>query len=234
MKLSRKNVIGIVVLVVLLGAGGAAAKYFTSDAYKYRGLVTTDDTGLTEEQRQYYLTQIGTSQSALEAQKKTMDINDVDWDLYLSIAYNSAAFGDLVAAREILEEYFTLHQLNPAAYSLYGSVLVRMEDRAGAEEAFRTAVNLQPSEESYRKLISAVRNNPPDDSREDEVKEILEDAVSKIGQTSWLMNELAKWYLAAGDCTAALAHYKVAQDLLPPGNEAIIADIAAAREQCKN
>lgn len=226
--------IGAVVGLILLAAVGVGAWYLTTDNFKYRGLKQTDEPELTEEQRTYFEQQLRTSQASLEAQKAEMDIQDVDWDLYLSVAWNAAAIGDLVLARETLEEYLDLTQRNPGAYSLYGTVLTRMGDRDGAEAAFAAAVQIDPNEEGFRKWVMGVRNNPSDGSREDEVKAILELGVDTIGQTSWLMNELAVWYLEHDDCDKAIDHYEVAQDLLPEGNEAIAADLAAAREQCKN
>lgn len=233
MTLSRKTAAVSIILLILAAAVVYGAYYLSSDAFRYRGLVTSDDTEIDEGQRLYFEQQVATAQGALAAQKAEMDINDVDWDLYLSIAWNASAMGDLVTAREILEEYFTLHQTNPAAYSLYGTILSRMEDKQKAEDALRRSADLQPSEEAYRKLIAAVRDNSENGDRDQEIKDLLEEGVDKVGQTSWFMVALAEWYLGHNDCDQALDHYQVAEALLPD-NEAIAADIAAAREQCRN
>lgn len=234
MKVSKKGVIGTVIGVILVVAAGVGVWYLTTDNFKYRGLNQADEPEMTDEQRTYFEQQMRTAQASLDIQKASMDIQDVDWDLYLSVAWNAAAVGELVTARETLEEYLELTDRNAGAYSLYGSVLTRMGDYDRAEDAFAMSAQVDPTEEGYRKWIFGVRNNPPDGSREDEVKDILDNAVDTVGQRSWFMNELAIWYLEHDECDQAIAHYEVAQDLLPEGNEAIAVDLAAARTQCKN
>ena len=201
------------------------------DNAKYAGLVTHEDTGLTAASRSYIEGQLNTAQAALAAQISATP-DDVDLDLYMTAAWHAAALGDLVLAREIYEDYFTLHAINAAAWNHYGSILMRMEDYVVAEEAFRTAGELAPSEENYRDLITAVGNTAPDGTRDDEIKLILEAGVINVGQTPWFMTELASWYLNHGDCDRAIDHYEVAKGLLPVGNEAILQDLQAAKERC--
>ncbi len=235
MTFSRNVFIAGIAVVLMVVLGVFAVWYFNSDAYAYRGLVLTDDYAqMTDSERAYYEQQLDIAQSALVAQKATMDIQDVDWDLFTSIAWNASMLGDLVLARETIEEYLTLNAINMSAWNFYGEILTRMEDYSKAEAAFAKAVELDPTEEFYRDLVMAIRNNPPDGSREDEVKIVLEDGVDRVGQTPWFMTELATWYLTHDDCDRALDHYEVAKDLLPPDNEAIKQDIASAKTQCEN
>jgi tetratricopeptide (TPR) repeat protein len=231
MKLTRTQIIGGIVAVVVVALVVYALAFFMSDAGKYRGLVLHDDTGLTPESQAYFEQQLHTAQSAITAAEAAGD--EVDWGLYLTAAWNAAALGDLVMARETYETYLNLNQINPAPWNAYGTVLMRMEDYPAAEDAFKTAAELAPSEEFFRDWVTAVENQAPNGERDEEVKNILETAVDTVGQSPWVMTELAQWYLRHDDCRKALDHYEVAKDLLPSDNEAILQDIAAAQEQCK-
>jgi tetratricopeptide (TPR) repeat protein len=230
MKLTRVQIVGVIVGIVVVALAVYAAAFFTSNEGRYQGLVLQDDTGLTPESQAYFEQQLNTAESAIAAAEASGE--EVDWSLYLTAAWNAAALGDLVKARETYEDYLDLNQINPAPWNAYGSVLMRMEDYPAAEDAFKTAAELAPSEEFFRDWIMAIENQAPNGERDEEVKNILEVSVDTIGQNPWSMTELAQWYLRHDECDKALDHYEVAKDLLPPDNEAIVQDIAAARAQC--
>lgn len=232
MKLTRKQMIGGIVVLVVVALVVYAVAFSNSNVGKYSGLVLSDDTSPTPEAQAYFEQQLATAQAGILAAEAAGV--EIDWSLYLTAAWNAAALGDLVLARETYEDYLELNQINPAPWNSYGGILMRMEDYETAEQAFKTAAELTPSEEFYRDWLRAVENQAPNGERDDEVKDILETAVATIGQTPWGMSQLAEWYLRHNECDRAIAHYEVGQDLLPAGNEAIIADIAAARLECSN
>ena len=197
----------------------------------YYGLVTEIEVQSDEGTVELLQTQLDQSMAAINA---AIEIGETpDLDLYILAATNAYYLGDLVQAREIYEDYLEYNSINTAAINSYANILYKMEDWDLAEEAYRTALELRPMEEYYRDLIRVISR---DESRFEEVEELLLDAVDKLGQSQYLMIKLAEYYLEHEDCTRALAHYSVALTLAQNEGgalESIEYDIAAAEEQCK-
>ncbi len=214
------SIAGIVLAVAII-----AAIIIANDPY--RGLEKERGNIVSEETQEVVGRRLDLSLAALDAQKKNGE--DLDLDLYNSIAFDAWTLGDLVLAREISEEYFTHNDLNYGAWNHYGNILSAMGDKEAAEAAYYRSIELAPNvEEYYRDYMNIVAEDP---ERDEEVKAILEVAIASVGQTSWNMVTLGNWYLEHDDCDRAVDHYKVASDL-DPENETIKLDLEELRLQC--
>jgi len=194
---------------------------------KYQGLTLTGNVELDDATRTIYTQRIQVTQSAIASQKESGE--DVDLNLYLSLAWDANAIGDLVLARETYEEFLDANPLYFAAWNTYGNVLKDMGDEAGALGAYKQAIDLEPTEGFYRDYYEQYVKLYPEDK--EGALRILEEAVQNVSQTPWLMVELAAWHLADGNCEEAFNHYDVAETLIPE-NQSLQDLIAQARTQC--
>lgn len=192
----------ILAAIVIIVAGGY---WLFQTTNPYYGLVTHMEVQSDPETVTTLQQQLAQALSSIKASQKAGQQPDLN--LYEIAGLNAYYLGDLAQAREIYEEYFTYNSINPAAWSTYGNILYNMEDWVGAEEAYRTALQLAPMEEFYRDLIQVVSH---DENRIAEVEDILLNYIDVLGQTQWVMVELGSWYAEDGQCQKALDHYKVA------------------------
>ena len=225
--MTRNYLIGGIIGLVLLGLGGYGLWY--SQAIKTDGLVTFKEIELDEATRNYFTQRLAVDQAAIEAAKQSGA--ELDLDLYLAVASDAYALGDLVTARTALEVQLEGNALNYSAWNFYGTVLEDMTDYDGAKDAYKKAIDSQAAiEEFYRDYINLLVAHFPGSAQE--VKSILELSIKERGQTSWNMVELGDWYKEAGDCSQAIEHYTVAASLTP-GSQAIKDDLATLRQGCK-
>ncbi|MFA6522259.1 MAG: hypothetical protein WCT24_01540 [Patescibacteria group bacterium] len=235
---NRRFVAYGIVVAVLVAVIGFVVFMQVSDSpkWQYRGLTLTQEIQMDDAMRTLLEGRLATEKAALASQIKAAggsneDPDQVDWFLYEQIASDYYMLGDLVGAREAYEDYFKLNAINYVAWNNYANVLELMGDRENAEYAFKQAFTIEPMEEFYRDYIEYIKLDNEDGARDEEILNTLLDGVSRAGQTSWFMVELAVYYLAHGDCQNALDHYDVAKSL-DPENETLVGDIAAARAQC--
>lgn len=221
----RQIVFGIACLVLALAVVYAGT---SSPRAKYRGLVLQQDIQMDEEVRSVLDTRIATSKAAIKAQKGSSDLN---LDLYENLAFDAILRGDLVLARETYEEYFQYNAINYTAWNNYAKVLRDMGDNKKAEDAFKKAIELSPSEGYYNDLIEHIRRTQKDEEREDEIFDLLKKGVTDVGQTPFFMVELSRWYMANDDCQNALDHLQVAKTLIPD-NESLTREIGEVQAQC--
>jgi len=195
----------------------------------YYGLVTEMEVQSDEATVEILQNQLDQTLAAISAAVQAGESPDLD--LFLLAATNAYYLGDLVQAREIYEDYFEKHSINPAAWNSYANILYKMEDWSNAEDAYRTAVELSPMEEFYMDLVRVIER---DSDRFDEVEGILKEAVEILGQSRSLMVSLAGWYEEAGDCERAIAHLNVAKTLAGSDvmEETIQGDIDSVEETC--
>ncbi len=152
----------------------------------------------------------------------------------LAFAGETAWFlGDLGSARELYEELLDRNSINYVTWNNYGNVLKLMGDADGALDAYKQAYNLMGTEEYYRDYITLLEETYPE--RDEEVLEVLEQAVDEIGQTQWLMVAIAEWYLEHDDCDRALSHYDIALSLAEgTADDAIQAEIDEVKATCNS
>ncbi len=230
MTMTRGKIIGAIITVILVILAVYGVWYFTSaQDGKYEGLVTHLDAQMDDNTRAFLTQRLNTTEAAIAAEKQKGQ--DVDLNLYLSVASDAYSLGDLVTSREALESQLKGNPAHYAAWNTYGTVLESMRDYDKALEAYKKAIDLgAKSEEFYRDYINLLQAQYPEEK--DEVKRILDLSLTEKGQSSWNMVQLARWYVANGDCAAAFDHYKVAESLAPANTE-IVAELADAKKTCK-
>ena len=223
--ISRKTLVyGIALVVVLI----AVIYGVTRSSNPYPGLTLTVEADITDEERSYVENRIVVTENALAIQRED---EDVDLDLLLSLAWDYTIVGNLVDAREIYEEYFDYNAINYTVWANYGIILKRMGDIDGAEDAFLTALQLNPTEANYRNYVTLLEDYFDAGEREDDMFAALQDGVTRVGQTSWFMIKLAEVYVNRGDCETAFEHYEIAIDL-EPEITAIVDDYEQLKETC--
>lgn len=223
MKYTRNHVvIAVSVIVVLLLAGFGIWKAFPRLFDKYAGLKLTMDVQMDDATRTLLEGRIATTQAALDASIKNGD--KFEMNSYLVIAENEYMLGDLVKAREAYETYLKLNPISYVAHNAYGTVLEAMGDYPLAEAEFKTAITEGQSEEYYRDYAEFLAAHYPE--RTEDYKQVIDDAYTALGQTTWTMLTLGDWDFAHGDCDQGMQHYAAAKTLSKDSPE-IVAQIAA-------
>ena len=109
-----------------------------------------------------------------------------------------------------------------------GQALLEMGDFAGAETVWRKAIVVNPIDVTYLRLADLIATRNPD--RVPEVRLLLEQAISTIGQSEGLMIALGNWYKGQDMLEEAISHYEVAL-ALNPKNATVKQEIAALRAE---
>ena len=239
MNSSNKRIIIAVLVVAALIALVAITqpKQEIEPFNKYEGLVTIREIEMDDETRKLLLGRIAETQAQIDAHLNGEGLDEegnaeeLDLDLYLSLASDYYLMGDLVNAREALEKQLDGNPMHFGAWNSYGEVLRLMEDYDNAKFAFKKAIDVSNggTEEVIRDYILLLEKYYP--GSDDEVFEMLEFGVKTRGQTPWLMVKLAEWYFEHDDCQRSEAHYKVAI-ALSPANESIQQDYQTVKRLC--
>ena len=154
---------------------------------------------------------------------------EIELDTYAFAAETAWYLGDYGTTREMYEALLDRNAINYVTWNNYGNVLKRMGDTDGALDAYYQALSIMGTEEYYRDYITLLQETYPE--RDEELRDMLERAVTEIGQTPWLMTSLAEWYLDHDDCDRALSHYDVALDIAEEFAKDSIQDLIDAAEQ---
>lgn len=195
----------------------------------YAGLTLTEDVEITDLERSYVEQRIAVTRAALDSQAGS---EDLDLDLFLTLAWDYTLIGNLVDARETYEEYFTHNAINYTAWANYGTILKKMGDIKLAEEAYLKAIEYNPTEGNYRNYVVLLRDYDPEGDREEEVLNVLNEGVARVGQTPWFMVAIAEWYMNDENCEEAFVYFELAMDLAPEVT-AIAEDYAMAKAACE-
>jgi tetratricopeptide (TPR) repeat protein len=201
-------------------------KYRLTDPYY--GLVKTDNVQMEEETRILIQQRIATAKASLEAAESAGE--KVDMQLHLIIAEHERLLGDLVASRESYEAYLALNAVSHVAWNAYAQLLDLMNDDEKAEEGFKKAIELLPSEEYYRDYAEYLAREYPE--REVEYKAVIDQAYEALGQTTWTMLALGDWYFAQNNCVLGRDHYEVAQTLNPQDTQLAL-ELQEKYDACK-
>lgn len=208
MKFSREQYIfSAAALAVLIALSIGAYSFMHQDPYK--GLVTHVDIQSDEGVRTLAEQRIATAQASIQASKDAGE--EINADLYNTIASDALLLGDLVLARESLESSLAYNSLNGTTWSSYAYTLLLMQDYENAKSAYLRAVEITPMESTYRDAIRILTQQFPDEKTK--VKELYEDSVDVLGQKMFNMLGLANWYAEVGDCERSEDHFDVAKDL---------------------
>ena len=228
MKLSRQQIVGLIVGVVAVVLVGYAISLAVRPNDPYAGLVLFRETEMDEATREYFTQRLQTTKAAIQAAEESGA--EIDLNLYLSAASDAYSLGDLVQAREMLEKQLAGNSINFVAWNNYALVLVDMKDYADAEDAFKQTLEIDSTiEKYYADYADFLVTVYPE--RRDDLKALVEADLARNGQTVWNMVTLADWYAEAGECDRAVSHYKVAV-VLEPKSQALKDDMAALEESC--
>lgn len=209
MKFTREHGIYLaaaLAIAVAIVVGIAIAK---QNQDPYRGLTTHIEVQMDAPTRTLIEQRLATTKAAIEAAKQSG--TEVDLNLYLSLGGDALLLGDLIAAREAYEAQLAGNSLNHVAWNNYGYTLNLMGDNDKALEAYERAVEIDAYEKYYQDAIAFIEEHYPD--RSAKVEELYQDSVRRLGQQSWNMLGLGRWYAGHNDCTRSEEHYDVAESL---------------------
>lgn len=210
---SRRQSVLIIAFLVL--AVALIYGFFTSshtqkaDEDKYAGLMLQEEVEQDQVTYKYFEHRINVEEAALEAQQFAYG-DDFDWDLYLMIGSDANMIGDMVKAREAYEALLALNPIHYTAWNSYANILMIMGDNDAADEAYYRAIEIVQTEENFRDYVYFLEHSYPEGEKDERIEEILNLAVTTMGQTRWAMVTLAQWYYDHGDCDRALSHLEIA------------------------
>jgi tetratricopeptide (TPR) repeat protein len=230
MKLSRQQIIGIIVAGVIAALGGYGLWLATHTNDPYKGLVLERPIEIDEATREYLEQRLATTLAAIAAAEKAG--TEVELNLYLSASSDAYMLGDLVTAREMLENQIAGNPINYVGWNNYALVLVAMEDYDGAEDAFVKTLEIETGVEKYYHDYAEFLLNVRPEKR-DQLKALYEDDLARRGQTVWNMTGLGDWYAVANECVKAVDHYEVAV-VLDPKTQALKDDLTSLKQTCVN
>ncbi len=228
MNITRKQVvIGLSSLAVLAIIGVGVLLRFPQILDPYAGLTKTLDVQMSDATRLLVQQRLETTQASIAASQSAGE--EVEMNLYLTVAEQYYILGDLVASREAYETYLEMNPISYTAWNAYASVLEFMGDYDTADLAFRQAIDGRKMEEFYRDYAEFLAAHYPE--KTEEYKAVIDDAYTNLGQTTWTMQVLGDWYFANNDCRLGRDHYEVAQ-ALDPSNTNITVDADEKYERC--
>lgn len=137
--------------------------------------------------------------------------HDISLTLQLGNMYYT--MGKLALAVEQYQSILKDHPKDAPALEAMGQAYLEMGDFSGAERSWRSALAIEPLEDYYIRLADLIDQHFAD--READIRPLLEQAVTNIGQTPGLLARLGDWYAKNNDLPAAISHYEVAQTLAP-------------------
>lgn len=221
------GICGLVILAVLAVAG---VRYWRVVTDPYAGLTLTRETSLDDATRNLLTSRMTTTRASIAAKEAAGET--VETSLYESLAIDSYLVGDLVTARENYEIVLNASPMYAVAWNSYGNVLDAMGDYDAAARAYELAIEFASTIDEYYVDYARFLDKRYD-GKDEEQRIVLEQGVKVAGQTTSLMNALAEWYTAHGDCTRAIAHYEVVRTLNPAVSASVDTKIAKARVECK-
>ncbi len=225
---SPKNIAFAIALLIIIG--GLGYSYYQSKPAE-PVLIDQLEVEMDPAIRQTFVQRIELTKAALAAQEASG--NQAETTLYINLASDYVMIGNLKEAADVYAHYTSeVNQIDYTAWNNYADVAEQRGDFLVAEQAYLKAIELLPDYEEYHRDYVTFLQAHFSGTRGQDIKEALEDSITRAGQSGWSLVNLAQWYLADGDCTEALAHYKVALQITPD-NTALQDEIAEAKDQCK-
>lgn len=212
-KISIKNIIFILAVVVLLAAG----LVWKLDSQPNSPISKSEPTNLA-----VYIDRGLTVEIKADLEKKVSDLEvlmasdekiKADISQWLILGNRYYQLGNLSGAQKAYEHIFVTNPQDAPAHENLGQVLYEMGDFTGAESHWRTALETNPYEVTYIKLVNLIDEKFP--AKHFEIQTILEEAIVNLGQTPGLLIRLGDWYLSEGNYQRAISHYQVAKQLDP-------------------
>jgi tetratricopeptide (TPR) repeat protein len=230
MTISRQQTIGIIVGAVLVAILAYAIWLVAHPTDPYSGLTLEREISLDEATRIYFEQRLDTTLAAIAASEAAG--KEVDLSLYLSVASDAYSLGDLVTAREMLELQIAGNPINYVAWNNYALVLEDMGDYENAENAYLKTIEIEQGiGKYYEDYADFLSSHFPE--RSQDLRAVLEEDLTRRGQTVWNMTALGDWYAAEGECDKAVDHYEVAV-VLSPTNQALKDDMQSLEDTCQS
>lgn len=211
--------LGIVVIVLVAWQWKQDWRGFSGGAYP--GLVNQEVLDLPPEVRAQWEAQLDTALAVLAT-----DASDLG-QLQVT-AVLEEQLGLYAEARAHMETLLERNKINPANWTIYGDIALKMQDYETAELAFAKSLELALDEQVIAKLEDVWRTKLP--SQKPNIETLYLNAIAVDGQRVFYLVRLAQWYAEEGRWAEAASHLKVAADL-EPENESLRASYeeAAAR-----
>lgn len=235
-KQKRNSLVAGICLVVAVVTGVILVSSYSgadiSNRVKGNGsdnFITQAEVDLDETTRYYFENRIAVGEAAIKARE---EVGQEDLLILFAIASDASFVGDLEKARTNYEAYLQVNPINYTIWTNYAGVLEDMGDVDGAELAYLQAIDIAATEDHFGRYLRFLKYNYQDGSRDEDILATLELALETFGQKEWIMMDLGEWYEDHGECTRAINHYEVAQQV-NPSNESIQKDIDRVRTQCK-
>jgi tetratricopeptide (TPR) repeat protein len=230
-KISTKGYIILAAIIIIAVVGGLwlqdYIKYNSQDPLEVETeFLSYIDRGLDEESRLHYDNKIAELEASIASQGEEPGLGDL---LDLGNAYNT--IGELAKAKETYGQILLRSPSDAPALENLGSTLYLMQDYLGAEEAWLAAAEISGSEPHILRLVTLINDHIPEHKAQ--VQDILEIAITHLGQTPGLLAALGEWYFEQGDFARAISHYEVALDV-DPENEILQTRLEEIRNAWKN
>ncbi|MBI2477072.1 hypothetical protein HYV72_02750, partial [Candidatus Uhrbacteria bacterium] len=114
-------------------------------------------------------------------------------------------------ARRHMEDVLEKNQINPANWTIYGDIALKMRDYETAELAYAKSLELGVDQQVVAKLEQLWREHLP--SQMENIEPLYQDAIAADGQRTFYLVRLAEFYAERGRFDEAVSHMKVAADL---------------------
>lgn len=201
----------LIPIIILLFVGGVTAGIIvnrTEKREKRKELISWVDRGLSEDDKTRVEAKITEITDKIGGDRDAHDLN-----LWLDLGNWKSILGDLAGARDAFRTATDLNQFSHLSQYDLGVVLEEMNDLAGAEKAYLKALELDAQEQYFVKYADFLEEHYPE--RTADYENLLQGAVQKLGQKSWIIARLATFYEAQGRLEEAKSHLEVLIRLEP-------------------
>jgi len=173
-------------------------------------LLTVVDRGISEEDLAIQRQKIADLEAQI-AEKNAAGERDINLILQLGNLYYG--IGELEKSVEQYNDILSTHPNDAPSLENRGQALLEMGDYVGALESWQQALAVNPYEVTYLRVADLITEHFPES--QDQVRIVLENAITNLGQTAGLLKRLGEWYEANEMYDEAISHYKVALQLDP-------------------
>lgn len=186
---------------------------------------------LTDDLRKTYEQRLSDAKAMIESQKD----KDRDWQAYWHAGVAAQNLGKYGEA----EKYYTAFTKHfPSDHKVlanYANLLGKTGRYKEAEAIYVKLLSESLVEEDLRDYIDILKVQNTDGSRDADIVAALENAITSFGQTPYIMQTLADWYEAHGQCTLAIDHYKVLMSIVSADRkDQIQSDMDRVQATCTN
>jgi len=170
-------------------------------------IIPTVDRGLSEEDM------AAQRQKITELEVQIAQAPERDISLILQLGNLHYGIGELAVAVENYDDILSTNPNDAPALENKGQAQLEMGDYIGALESWQKALAVSPFEVTYLRVANLIDEHF--EGEEENVRLVLENGITNLGQTPGLLKRLGQWYESQGMYAEAISHYKVALQLDP-------------------